>query len=199
MDSVQLSKTLNHYLRRFIVDTNIPYNEFGEVSLSSLLTLVNEKKKTNLSEVDIVDLIKNDDRNRFSYSKETGLIRANYGHVFKVTQKNIILEAAIPEFLYTMSHKAKSESIVKNGFRVLDKDNSYYFSNREMVESKLQDSGMKDSKDYMLVVINTTKVPNMNSENTFSINDGVWLTSVDIPSSALFFNNKNKNANKNTI
>lgn len=98
-----------------------------------------------------------------------------------------------------MSHKAKSESIVKNGFRVLDKDNSYYFSNREMVESKLQDSGMKDSKDYMLIVINTTKVPNMNSENTFSINEGVWLTSVDIPSSALFFNNKNKNVNKNTI
>lgn len=54
MDSVQLSKTLNHYLRRFIVDTNIPYNEFGEVSLESLLTLVNEKKKTNLSKIDVI-------------------------------------------------------------------------------------------------------------------------------------------------
>lgn len=198
MDSVQLSKTLNHYLRRFIVDTNIPYNEFGEVNLNSLLTLVNEKNNTNLSKLDVVELIKQDDRNRFSYSEDTGLIRANYGHVFKVSQK-IILDSEIPEFLYTMSHKAKADSIIKNGFRVLDKDNSYYFSNREMVESKLQDSGMKNSQDYMLIVINTAKVPNMSPENTFSVNQGVWLTSIDIPNSALFFNNKNKNSKKNTI
>lgn len=78
----RLSRTMTAILRHRIEEHKLTMNKEGYVKLDSLLNLP-DIKQFNPTLEDVKYCVQNDNKNRFGFNEEAGLIRANQGHSVK--------------------------------------------------------------------------------------------------------------------
>lgn len=107
-----ISKFISLVLRHKPQEANLTLDEYGYTNVSDLLTGLNgEGYKANLE--DLQRIVREDDKQRYSFSSDGNKIRANQGHSVKVNLELQSIEP--PNVLYHGTAQRFKESIYKMG------------------------------------------------------------------------------------
>lgn len=79
MDKTKLSKTVSYILRHHPESFDLKLAADASVKIERLLTSLKRKFK-DITKADLIELVENDPKGRFSFLDNQGRIRANYGH-----------------------------------------------------------------------------------------------------------------------
>ncbi|SDH12771.1 RNA 2'-phosphotransferase [Halanaerobium congolense] len=79
MNRTKLSKTVSYILRHHPEDFDLKLAADASVKTDELLAALQRKFK-GITKADLIELVKNDDKGRFSFLEGRKRIRANYGH-----------------------------------------------------------------------------------------------------------------------
>lgn len=187
MNENQLSKKLSFLLRHEIGKKDFPLdcNKNGFIDLKKILIYINEEGN-NVSLKDIENLIKKDDRNRFSL--ENNKIKANYGHSFQIQTEPREQDTNIPEKLFALINKSSIEKIKRDEEFISQRKLTYLFSNKKLLLKN------KNIDNKIILELNTSKLG-----NEFRIsknNDDIYECDNNIPLNAIKFINPNKKSPK---
>src|SRR6056297_801394 len=98
MNKTKLSKTVSYILRHHPESFNLKLTADASVKTDELLAAL-EKKFKDITKADLVQLVKNDPKGRFSFLDNKDRIRANYGHSIEGVNPDYEAHKP-PEFLY---------------------------------------------------------------------------------------------------
>ena len=107
-----ISRYLSYILRHHPEDAGVTPDEQGWCPVSALLTGV-QKKHPDLDRPMLEQIVAEDDKQRFAFSSDGTMIRANQGHTLRVNVE--MEECEPPEFLWHGTAKQFVESILRNG------------------------------------------------------------------------------------
>ena len=164
---VKISKYLSKHLRHNPEKINISVDSCGWVLVNDLL-LACKKGKFNISKEELRYVVEQNDKKRFSFSKDGLHIRANQGHSIKVNLGYEPVEP--PEFLYHGTAKRNIASISKLGIIKMNRHHVHLSPDIK--------SALKVGKRHGSPVVYLIKANKMFQDGyKFYLSDnGVWLT-----------------------
>lgn len=162
-----LSKFLSLVLRHKPEAANITVDEHGWASISDLIN--NNKNPRNKFTREIIEeIVKTDEKQRYSISPDGNFIRANQGHSFKV---DLELKPQVPPpILYHGTATRFIDSIFKEGLKPMSRLQVHLSKDIETARKV----GARHGK-AAIIEIDTAKMQNAGYVFYISEN-GVWLT-----------------------
>lgn len=146
---------------------NLNMDEYGYVSVDQLL------KKLNISKDILDNIVKTNNKKRFSYNEDQTKIRANQGHSI-----NVIIDFEKvnnpPTFLYHGTSIKNKESILKNGLLKMNRQHVHLTDNKDTAKNV----GMRYAKllcNLVIFKIDTESFVKDGNE-LFKSKNGVYLT-----------------------
>ena len=109
--NVKTSRYISYILRHDPESAGITLDEHGWADVSELIAAVNKRRKLDMEMLE--EIVRTDDKQRYSFSEDKTLIRANQGHSFPV---DVELETVTPpDVLYHGTAERFTESIDATG------------------------------------------------------------------------------------
>ena len=168
MNLNKLSVFISLILRHKPETINISLDEHGWANVDELIEGINNSEYYNINMEMLEEIIRTDNKQRYSFNDDKTLIRANQGHSIPV---DVELEKIIPpEFLYHGTAEKYVESIDKNG--LIPKSRLYVHL------SKDKETAINVGKRHGDVVLYSIASGQMHKDGYLfykSVN-GVWLT-----------------------
>lgn len=161
---VKLSKRLSYLLRHN--PENLDMDTYGWVSVDEILN------KLDVTFVILDEIVKDDDKNRYSFNETKNKIRANQGHTIDV---DLGLKETIPlKYLYHGTSPIYYKDIIKSGGLSKMKRNHVHLSKDKETAYTV---GKRHSKhlDPLILIIDAEKMYKDGYKFYLSDN-GVWLT-----------------------
>ena len=114
MDRTKISKYLSFILRHHPEAIDIQLDEHGWAKVDELIDGINKTKPNSKITMEVLEeIVRTDNKQRYSFNEDKTLIRANQGHSIPV---DVELQAAIPPaILYHGTGQKYAESIDKQG------------------------------------------------------------------------------------
>ncbi len=120
MNRIKLSKTVSYILRHNPRDFGLQLAADGSVELETLVKSL-RRKFPELTENDVIELVENDSKGRFSLLANNSRIKANYGH--SVENINPDYEAVKPpEYLFHGSRPEVRGEILEEGLQPMNRN-----------------------------------------------------------------------------
>lgn len=108
-----LSKFISLILRHKPEVVGLNLDTHGYIEVKKLIEAINEKSDYRISLDILKDIVKTDNKQRYSFNKDNTLIRANQGHSIKVDVE--LKEVVPPEYLFHGTAKRFINSIFQKG------------------------------------------------------------------------------------
>ena len=120
MNKTKLSKTISYILRHNPQSFNLKLNVDGSVKTEELLSAL-KNKFSDITKTDLIKLVKNDSKGRFSFLNNKKRIRANYGHSIEgINPDYKSLEP--PKFLYHGTTPKVKDEILNSGLKSMGRN-----------------------------------------------------------------------------
>lgn len=169
MDLEKISKYISYVLRHNPQDIGLELGERGFVNTSELISGVNEHFGKDVIDMDkLREIVATDNKQRYSFSEDESLIRANQGHSINVDLGLDVKEP--PEFLYHGTSENSLDLIFKGGIKRMSRDYVHLSSDEETARTVGSRHGV-------------SRVLQVNSGQMFKdgykfyqSDNGVWLT-----------------------
>ena len=171
IDGKQVSKYISLILRHKPESAGITLDEHGWADTKELIAGV-EKKYPFFGMSMLRDIVRYDEKQRYSFNEDMTKIRANQGHSIPV---DLELEAKEPpRFLYHGTARKYEESISKNG--LIPKSRQYVHLSADIETARTV--GLRHAKSESELVIYMIPALKMheNGYEFFLSENGVWLT-----------------------
>lgn len=165
----ELSKFLSLILRHKPSAANIELDEHGWANVEELIAGINQVDSNNDIDMEkLEEIVRTDNKQRYSFSEDKTLIRANQGHSIPV---DVELEEVVPpEYLWHGTATKYMESIDKEG--LVPKSRLYvHLSGDEETAIKV---GKRHGK-LLMYKVHSSKMSQEGYKFYRSVN-GVWLT-----------------------
>ncbi len=163
----KLSKFLSLILRHKPEEINIELDENGWANTKDLIAKMNSYGK-NIDIETLEIIVKNNDKQRFSFNNDKSKIRANQGHSIKIDLN--YSEQEPPEFLYHGTAKRFLDNILKNG---LEKQKRHHVH----LSSDITTANSVGKRHGVPVVLKISSKQMYNDGFIFyKSKNGVWLT-----------------------
>jgi putative RNA 2'-phosphotransferase len=164
----QLSKLVSYALRHAPEEFELKLDQDGWVTVQELLCALQLKQDIwkNLSEVDLVEMIKQSAKQR--HEIKNGKIRALYGH--SVPDKILKESQSPPEFLYHATSPEAAEIISHEGLNAMERHYIHLAADKKSA----REVGYRKSAKPVLLVIRA-KEANLNGINFYLGNENIWL------------------------
>lgn len=172
-----LSKFLSLVLRHEPETAGIILDERGWTDLDELLAALNRQQR-DVTEADIVEVVRTNDKQRFALDLERRRIRANQGHSVRIDPDLPALEP--PELLYHGTAQRFLEPIQREGLRAMSRIHVHLSADRE--------TASKVGKRHGRLVILIVRAGELYRAGTrfYRSENGVWLTDA-VPAEFIFF------------
>lgn len=160
------SKYLSYVLRHKPEAIGITLDEHGWANVDELIAGINKTYPLTISELE--EIVRTDEKHRYSFSEDKNLIRANQGHSIAVDVE--LEQVEPPECLYHGTAEKYMDSIDKIG--LISKSRLYVHLSGDI------DNAIKVGKRHGTPVIYRVDSKKMYSEgfSFFLSVNGVWLT-----------------------
>ena len=166
MQDIEVSRYISFILRHRPQDIGISLDEHGWANVDELIKGINNRWSFNME--DLERIVRNDDKQRYSFNQDKTLIRANQGHSIHV---DVELEKKNPpEILWHGTGKKYVESIDQEG--LIPKTRLYVHLSSDY------DTAIKVGKRHgepVIYKVDTKRMTEDGYEFFLSVN-GVWLT-----------------------
>lgn len=173
MNLNKLSVFISLILRHKPETINITLDEHGWVNVDELINGINSSDHYNINMEILEEIVRTDNKQRYSFNEDKTLIRANQGHSIPV---DVELEEKVPpEFLYHGTAEKYVESIDKNGLIPKSRLYVHLSKDRETAVNVGKRHG-----DVVIYMINSGQMFKDGYVFYKSVN-GVWLTK-EVPS-----------------
>lgn len=166
MSSVEISKFISLILRHKPSEIGIMLDEHGWANVNELIEGINKRHPFNMSQLE--EIVSSDEKQRYAFSEDKTLIRANQGHSIPVDLE--FEEALPPNFLYHGTGEKFVSSI--NDLGLIPKSRLYVHL------SKDTETAIKVGKRHGNPVVYSVDCKKMVADGYkfyLSVN-GVWLT-----------------------
>lgn len=120
MNKTKLSKTVSYILRHHPEDFGLKLKPDASVKTDQLLQALKGKFK-DLTKADLVQLVKNDPKGRFSFLEDRKRIRANYGHSIEGVNPDY-QAVKPPQILYHGTRPEVKEKILTAGLKPMGRN-----------------------------------------------------------------------------
>ncbi|MBE5934113.1 MAG: RNA 2'-phosphotransferase [Lachnospiraceae bacterium] len=165
----ELSKFISLILRHKPSAANIELDEYGWANVDELIAGINEVDSKNSIDMEkLEEIVRTDNKQRYSFNEDRTLIRANQGHSIPVDVK--LEEVEPPEYLWHGTGQKYMESIDNEG--LVPKSRLYVHLSGD--EETAINVGKRHGKLLMYKVL-SGKMQNDGYKFYRSVN-GVWLT-----------------------
>lgn len=167
MTDTEINKYMALLLRHKPESAGLVLDEHGWADVTELLACIAENKEP-ISFDRLCEIVKNDNKQRYSFNEDKSKIRANQGHSIKV---DVELKTAIPpEYLYHGTAERFTQSIDEQG--LLHKSRLYVHLSKDTDTARKV--GIRHGKPFIYRV----KSGEMSRDGyTFFLSEnGVWLT-----------------------
>lgn len=173
MNEIKLSRYLSYLLRHKPETLNLYVDKNGYVNVDELIQRVNsvEKYKNQLTKEILEEIVKNDDKQRYSYNEDKTKIRAVQGHSFIV---DTVKKGIPPTVLYHGTTSSSYELIKKKGINKMTRTYVHLSKDVETAE-KVAKRHVK-TKDTIVVLVIDTKKMLADGYTFYVAENGVWLT-----------------------
>ena len=121
MNKTKLSKTVSYILRHHPEDFGLKLAADASVETDKLLQALKGKKFNDLTKDDLIQLVKNDPKGRFSFLDEQKRIRASYGHSIKGVNPDY-QAVKPPEILYHGTRPEVRDKILAAGLKPMGRN-----------------------------------------------------------------------------
>ena len=166
MNLTKISRFLSLILRHKPEAINIQLDEHGWANVKDLIEGVSESYDFNMSILE--EIVRTDEKQRYSFNEDKTLIRANQGHSIPVDVE--LKEAIPPEFLWHGTAKKYVDSINATG--LIPKSRLYVHLSKDI------ETAITVGKRHGKVVIYQVASKQMydNGYKFYLSKNGVWLT-----------------------
>ncbi|MFP4372646.1 MAG: RNA 2'-phosphotransferase [Halanaerobium sp.] len=120
MNKTKLSKTVSYILRHHPEDFDLKLAADASVETDKLLQTLRKKFK-NITKDDLIQLVKNDPKGRFSFLDDRKRIRASYGHSIEGVNPDYS-EVKPPEILYHGTRPEVKDKILSSGLKPMGRN-----------------------------------------------------------------------------
>ncbi|RAK04156.1 putative RNA 2'-phosphotransferase [Halanaerobium saccharolyticum] len=120
MNKTKLSKTISYILRHHPEDFDLKLKPDASVETDELLQALKDKFN-NITKNDLIQLVKNDAKGRFSFLEDRKRIRANYGHSIEGVNPDY-QAVKPPEILYHGTRPEVKEKIMIAGLKPMGRN-----------------------------------------------------------------------------
>lgn len=120
MNKTKLSKTVSYILRHHPEDFNLKPAADASVKTGELLAALKNKFK-DLTKADLIELVKNDPKGRFSFLDDKERIRANYGHSIEGVNPDY-QAVKPPQILYHGTTPGAKDKILTYGLKPMGRN-----------------------------------------------------------------------------
>lgn len=120
MNKTKLSKTVSYILRHHPEDFDLKLEADASVETAELLQALKEKFR-DITKNDLIKLVKNDPKGRFSFLDGMKRIRANYGHSIEGVNPDYQIVKP-PELLYHGTRPKVKEKILTAGLKPMGRN-----------------------------------------------------------------------------
>lgn len=120
MDKTKLSKTISYILRHHPEDFDLKLAADASVKTDEMLQAL-RKKFDNISKNDLIQLVQNDSKGRFSFLDDKKRIRASYGHSIDGVNPDY-RAVKPPEILYHGSRPEVKKKILASGLKPMSRN-----------------------------------------------------------------------------
>lgn len=166
MDYTKVSKFISLILRHKPEEAGITLDEHGWANVEELIDGVSKKYHINLDILE--EIVRTDEKQRYSFNEDHTLIRANQGHSIPVDVELEVVEP--PEYLYHGTGTKYVESIRRNG--LIPKSRLYVHLSED--EETARDVGTRHGKPFIYRVCSGKMY--RNGFIFYKSKNGVWLT-----------------------
>jgi putative RNA 2'-phosphotransferase len=165
----QLSKYISYLLRHHPETLGLEMDKFGYVNVEDFISKINGTKKYVIDKDILETIVKEDEKQRYSYSVDKTLIRANQGHSFEVDT----LTKKVPnDILYHGTSKLVLDAIKKEGIKKMSRAYVHLSADIETAQ-KVALRHAKKQDNVIILIINAPKM--VEDGYDFYISDnGVW-------------------------
>ena len=112
MDNIRIGKSLSYYLRHKPEELNLTIDNHGWVNVDELICKMNDKR-FGLNLEQLKQIVKTNNKQRFSFNDDMTKIRANQGHTIKF---DLDIKSTKPlQYLYHGTPKENLSSILYTG------------------------------------------------------------------------------------
>ncbi|TDQ04022.1 putative RNA 2'-phosphotransferase [Halanaerobium saccharolyticum] len=120
MNKTKLSKTVSYILRHHPENFDLKLNPDASVKTDQLLQALKGKFK-DITKTDLIQLVKNDSKGRFSFLEDRKRIRANYGHSIEGVNPDY-QAVKPPEILYHGTTPEVKDKILTAGLKPMGRN-----------------------------------------------------------------------------
>lgn len=165
----ELSKFLSLILRHKPSAANIELDEHGWANVQELIAGINQAdQNNNIDMVKLEEIVRTDNKQRYSFNEDKTLIRANQGHSIPVDVE--LEEMEPPEYLWHGTGQKYMESIDKEG--LVPKSRLYVHLSGDVETAT--NVGKRHGKLLMYKVLSKKMVED--GYKFYKSVNGVWLT-----------------------
>ena len=175
------SRFLSLVLRHKPEVIGIDMDKKGWVTVDSLISLSKEKKDIDFTLESLEEIIRDNDKKRFSFNEDKTKIRANQGHSLKEVKVDLKdVTKTCPGILYHGTSEKSIDSIMNKGIVKMNR-NHVHLSNTVDTANKV---GSRHGKVVILEIL--TRNMTRDGIRIYKSKNGVYLTD-DIPSDKDYF------------
>lgn len=170
----KISKNLSYWLRHNPDDINLNMSSNGWVDVKELIEKARPKILFDFN--DLLEVVKNNNKQRFAFDRDMCLIRANQGHSKELADKiGLKIESQIeikpPSILYHGTKKDSIDIIKKEGLKPMSRQHVHLSIDTETAEIV---AGRRKG-DWVILEVEAKKLHNTGAKVYISEN-GVYLT-----------------------
>ena len=177
--TVSISKYLSRHLRHKPHEIDLTIDKNGWANIDELIEKSREHKGRVLTLEMIIDVVKNNDKQRFKISDDGKKIRANQGHSFQV---DLELESVTPpDILYHGTAKRFLSKIIETGLLPMSRQHVHL--------SETEDTAIKVGQRHGKPIVLTIDSGKMSKDGIdfYLSENNVWLTET-VPIEYISFN-----------
>lgn len=176
---VKISKYLSKHLRHTPENIGLELKNGGWVEIDKLLKACNQHNFA-ITREELAEVVKNNDKQRFSFDETSMLIRANQGHTIKV---DLQLKASIPpDKLYHGTAIQFVNSIQKQGLQKMSRHHVHLSAD---INTAIK-VGQRKGK-VIIFIIDAAKMY-QDGYQFYRSDNGVWLVNSVPPEYLTYFN-----------
>jgi putative RNA 2'-phosphotransferase len=163
---ILISKYLSKHLRHKPQEIGISIGKGGWVEVSTLLEVCAKNNFTITTE-ELIEVVENNDKQRFSFNNKMTLIRANQGHSIEIDLELISLEP--PDILYHGTAAQFLPMISNQGLRKMNRHHVHL----SMDLAVAKNVGQRHGKPVVLAIDSQSMFKD--GHQFFRSENGVWL------------------------
>lgn len=162
------SKAMCFFLRHAAKDLKWDITKDGFISVNQLVDCVKGKKFPNFTVEAVAQIVREDEKGRYSYSEDGTKIRANQGHSFDV---DLGLKAKIPPVILYHGTDSKAVPIIKKtGIQKMKRQHVHLADDPETAASV----GIRHGAEILIII--DTRPMVADGVKFYQSTNGVWLT-----------------------